>query len=82
MDASLSFTHLDINTDSIQADMISFSGHKIHGPKGIGALYVRKGVEVKKWSHGGYNEFDLRPGTENVPGAVGFGKAVQIAEAV
>ena len=78
-DAQLSFTYLNLDVNAIPADLITLSAHKIHGPKGVGALYVRKGTNIKKMMHGGYHEFDLRSGTENVVGAVGFGKAVQIA---
>lgn len=78
-DAALSFTHLDLGTDDTPVDLITLSSHKIHGPKGIGALYVRKGTRLHKWIHGGYHEFNLRGGTENVAGAVGFGEAVRMA---
>src|SRR3989344_4140167 len=60
------------------ADLISISSHKIHGPKGIGALYVKKGIMLKKLLHGGKHEFNLRPGTENIPSAVGFAKATAL----
>jgi cysteine desulfurase len=78
-DAAQSFTQLDLDVNRIQADLVTLSSHKIHGPKGVGALYVRKGTKLKKITHGGYSEFDLRPGTENVAGVVGFGKAVELA---
>lgn len=77
-DASLSFTHMDLDANEVQADLITLSAHKIHGPKGVGALYIRKGTKIQKLQHGGYNEFDLRAGTENVAGIVGFGKAVEL----
>jgi len=80
MDAALSFTQLEIDLASLPVDLMTLSAHKIHGPKGIGALYVRKGTKLKKQVHGGYSEFDMRSGTENVAGAVGFGKAVELAE--
>ena len=79
-DAVLTFPSYSIDLKEIKADMLSMSAHKFHGPKGIGALFIRKGTPVKKILHGGYNEFDFRPGTENIPGAVGFAKAVEIAE--
>ena len=79
-DAVLTFPSYSIDLKDIEADMLSMSAHKFHGPKGIGALFIRKGTPVKKIFHGGYNEFDIRPGTENIPGAVGFAKAVEIAE--
>ena len=78
-DACLSFTHLDIDLERLQADLVSVSAHKIHGPKGVGALFIRKGTPIIKTVHGGYHEFDLRAGTENVAGIVGFGKAVELA---
>jgi len=78
-DAVLTFTNIDIDLKKIPADLLSISAHKIHGPKGIGALFVRKGTNLKKIFHGGYSEFDMRPGTENVAGAVGFAKAVELA---
>ncbi len=80
VDAALSFTQLDLNVDQIHADLVTLSAHKIHGPKGVGALYIRKGTPIKKMMHGGYSEFDLRSGTENVAGAVGFGRAVELAQ--
>ena len=78
-DASLSFTQLDLNMQKLHADLLTMSSHKIHGPKGVGALFVRKGTKLQKQLHGGYSEFDLRSGTENVAGIVGFGKAVELA---
>ena len=79
-DASLSFTHIDVDLKRTPVDLLTVSAHKIHGPKGVGALFVRQGTALKKWSHGGYNEFDLRGGTENVAGIVGFGKAVELSK--
>jgi cysteine desulfurase len=78
-DAALSFTHEIVDLKKIPADLLTVSAHKIHGPKGVGALFVRQGTALKKWNHGGYNEFDLRGGTENISGIVGFGKAVEIS---
>jgi hypothetical protein len=60
-------------------DMLSASGHKIHGPKGVGAMYIRKGVKILSYIHGGAQERRRRAGTHNVPGIVGMGKAVDIA---
>ncbi|MCJ7812882.1 cysteine desulfurase [bacterium] len=80
VDAALSFTQLDLDVDQIHADLVTLSAHKIHGPKGVGALYIRKGTRIKKMVHGGYSEFDLRSGTENVAGVVGFGQAVKLAQ--
>ena len=62
-------------------DMLSASGHKLNGPKGIGFLYIRKGLKLRSLIHGGGQERKRRAGTENVPGIVGFGKAVEIAMA-
>jgi len=78
-DASQSFTFLELDLSRLPADLVTLSAHKIHGPRGVGALYVRQGTPIKKQLHGGYSEFDLRPGTENVAGAVGFGKAVELS---
>ncbi|MAG50781.1 cysteine desulfurase NifS [archaeon] len=77
-DAVQSFTKVEIDVKKINVDLISFSSHKIHGPKGVGALYVKKGTEIKKLIHGGHQEFDLRAGTENIPGIVGFAEAVRL----
>ena len=81
LDACRSFTVLDLDLSMLQADLVSFTSHLIHGPKGVGALYVRPNTRLQKWAHGGYHEFDRRAGTENVPGAVGFAKAVELATA-
>ncbi|MBE0479160.1 aminotransferase class V-fold PLP-dependent enzyme, partial [Candidatus Aerophobetes bacterium] len=59
-------------------DLMSMTAHKVYGPKGAGALFLRKGVKVEKIMDGGFHEFDLRAGTENVPGIAGFGKAIEI----
>ena len=60
-------------------DRVTLNAHKIHGPKGVGALYIKKGTKITPLSHGGGHEFGKRSGTENVPGIVGFAKAVQLA---
>ncbi|MAG20144.1 cysteine desulfurase NifS [archaeon] len=78
-DAVQSFTKEDINTKKINIDLISISAHKIHGPKGIGALYVKNKTKLKKQILGGKHEYNLRAGTENVSSAVGFAKAVQVS---
>jgi len=78
-DAVQTFSHIPIQVDEIHADLLSFSGHKFYGPKGVGGLYVRKGTAIAPHLHGGYQEFRLRAGTENVAGIVGVGKAVQLA---
>ena len=67
--------------DELNIDMMSSSGHKLNGPKGIGFLYIRKGVKIRSFVHGGAQERKRRAGTENVPGIVGFGKAVELAMA-
>ncbi|MFH1668549.1 MAG: cysteine desulfurase family protein [Candidatus Woesearchaeota archaeon] len=82
IDAVQSFTKVTIDVSKINVDLISISAHKIHGPKGVGALYVRKGTKLKPLMQGGGHEFRKRPGTENVPGIVGFAKAAQIAAIV
>jgi cysteine desulfurase len=78
-DAVQSFTKVPINVKKTNVDLISMSSHKIHGPKGVGALYVRKGTKIKKLADGGGHEFKLRAGTENVPGIIGFAKAVKLS---
>ncbi len=79
-DAVQTFGHLPINVDELNVDLLSISSHKIYGPKGIGALYIRKGARVTSFMHGGEQERKRRASTENVPAIVGFGKAVEIAE--
>ena len=77
-DAVQSFTKVPIDTKRINVDLISLSSHKIHGPKGVGALFIRKGTNINQVAHGGSHEFKLRAGTENVPGIIGFAKAVRL----
>ncbi len=77
-DATHSFLRVPLDVREVPVDLITVSAHTIHGPKGIGGLYVRKGTPIRKWMDGGYQEFDLRPGVENIPGAVGFAKAVEL----
>jgi cysteine desulfurase len=80
-DATHTFTRVPLNVKRIPADLITVSGHTIHGPKGIGGLYIRQGTRIAKWIDGGFQEFDLRAGLENIPGAVGFAKAVELITA-
>ena len=78
-DAVQAYGHVPINVDEYQIDMMSASGHKLNGPKGIGFLYIRTGVKIRSFIHGGAQERKRRAGTENVPAIVGFGKAAQMA---
>jgi len=78
-DAVQAFGQVPINVDELNIDMLSGSGHKLNGPKGIGFLYIRKGVKIRSFVHGGAQERKRRAGTENVPGIVGFGKAAELA---
>ena len=78
-DAVQAYGQLPINVDELHIDMLSSSGHKLNGPKGIGFLYIRTGVKIRSFVHGGAQERKRRAGTENVPGIVGYGKAAEIA---
>ncbi len=78
-DAVQAFGQVPINVDELHIDMLSSSAHKLHGPKGIGFLYIRKGVKIQSFIHGGAQERKRRAGTENIPAIVGFGKAAQLA---
>lgn len=78
-DAVQGFAKMDLDVQVMGIDMLSVSAHKFHGPKGVGALYVRDGVHLKPIFYGGGQEANLRPATENVPGIVGMGKAVELA---
>jgi cysteine desulfurase len=77
-DATHSFLRVPLDVREIPVDLVTVSAHTIHGPKGIGGLYVRDGTPIRKWMDGGFQEFDMRPGVENIPGAVGFAKAVEL----
>jgi len=77
-DATHTFTRVPLDTKKIAVDLVSVSAHTIHGPKGIGGLYIRKGTKIAKWMDGGFQEFNLRGGMENIPGAVGFARAVEL----
>jgi cysteine desulfurase len=79
-DAVQTFGKIPIKVDAMHIDMLSASAHKLHGPKGVGCLYVRKGIKLVPLAHGGGHERGLRSGTENVPGIVGFGEAAAIAK--
>ncbi len=78
-DAVQAYGQLPIDVEELKIDMLSASGHKLNGPKGIGFLYIRKGIKIRNLIHGGGQERARRAGTENVPGIVGLGKAVEIA---
>ena len=80
-DAVQAFGQVPINVDELGIDMLSSSGHKLNGPKGIGFLYIRKGVKIRSFVHGGAQERKRRAGTENVPGIVGIGTAAKRAAA-
>ncbi len=77
-DACQSFTKTELNVKKQNVDLITINSHKIHGPKGIGALYIRKGTNIRAWQHGGEHEYGLRSGTENIHGIVGFAEAVKL----
>ena len=78
-DAVQAFGQVPINVDELNIDMLSSSGHKLNGPKGIGFLYIRKGIKIRSFVHGGAQERKRRAGTENIPGIVGYGAAVERA---
>ncbi|MFQ5663475.1 MAG: aminotransferase class V-fold PLP-dependent enzyme, partial [Terriglobia bacterium] len=79
-DAVQAASKIPMDVEALGVDLLTLSGHKFHGPKGIGALYVRKGVELESLVHGGQQEHGLRAGTENVPAIVGMGKAAELAQ--
>ena len=81
VDAVQALGTLPIDVEKMKIDMLSMSAHKLYGPKGVGALYVRKGIRIPSFIHGGAQESKRRAGTENVAGIVGFGKAVELAVA-
>ncbi|PIN86138.1 cysteine desulfurase NifS [Candidatus Woesearchaeota archaeon CG10_big_fil_rev_8_21_14_0_10_44_13] len=80
IDACQSYTKTEIDVRKHNLDLVTINSHKIHGPKGVGALYIRKGINITPLAHGGGHEQNLRSGTENVPSIVGFAKAVRIAD--
>jgi len=77
-DAVQSFGKLELEADKLGVDLLSVSSHKIYGPKGVGALYVRRGTNVRPFIHGGHQERGMRAGTENTAGIIGFGEAARI----
>ncbi|VAX16363.1 Cysteine desulfurase, partial [hydrothermal vent metagenome] len=77
-DAVQSFLKIPVNVDDLSVDLLSLSGHKVNGPKGVGALYIRKGTAMRPLAHGGHHERGMRGGTENVAGIIGFAKTVEI----
>ena len=79
-DAVQALGKIDISVKDLNVDLLSISSHKIYGPKGVGALYVKKGVKLIPLHHGGGQERNMRAGTENVPGIVGFGEACRISK--
>jgi len=78
-DACQSFTKVPIDVKKMNLDLVTLNSHKIHGPKGVGALYIREGIKINPLFHGGGHEKNLRSGTENVSGVVGFAKAVEVS---
>lgn len=78
-DAVQAYGQMPIDVEDMNIDMLSASGHKLNGPKGVGFLYIRKGIKIRNLIHGGGQERARRAGTENVPGIVGLGKAVEVA---
>jgi len=79
-DAVQSFGKLPTDVKDLNVDMLSLSGHKIYGPKGVGAIYIRKGVKLSRRTQGGHQEREMRTGTENLPGAIGLSVAAQICQ--
>jgi len=77
-DACQSFTKVPLDVGKHNLDLVTINSHKIYGPKGVGALFVRKGTRIIPWQHGGGHEFSKRSGTENIPGIVGFAKATEV----
>ena len=78
-DACQSYTKVAIDVQEMPVDLLTLNAHKIHGPKGVGAIYVRDGVKIEGWQHGGFHEMGIRAGTENIHGIVGFAEAVKLS---
>jgi len=79
-DACQSFTKVGLNVKKQNLDLVTLNAHKIHGPKGVGVLYIKRGIKITPLAHGGGQEQGLRSGTENISGIVGFAKAVEVAK--
>jgi cysteine desulfurase len=79
-DAVQTTGHVPVDVNKLNVDLLSMSAHKLYGPKGVGALYIRKGTKISSFMHGGSQERGKRASTENVPGIVGFGEAAEIAQ--
>lgn len=79
-DAVQSTGHVPVSVNNLGVDMLSVSAHKLYGPKGIGVLFIRSGIKIEPLIHGGGQEKQMRAGTENVPGIVGFGRAAELAQ--
>jgi len=77
-DAVQAFGKIEVNADKLGVDLLTVSAHKVYGPKGIGALYIRRGTDIRPFLHGGHQERGLRAGTENTSGIIGFGEAARI----
>jgi len=77
-DATHSFARVPLSVKEVPADLVTVSAHTIHGPRGVGGLFIRKKTPIAKWMDGGFQEFDMRAGLENIPAAVGFAKAVEL----
>jgi cysteine desulfurase len=81
-DAVQSVGKIEVNVKNLGVDLLSMSGHKIYGPKGVGVLYIRKGIKITPLIHGGHHEKGRRAGTENVAGIIGFARALELAESM
>jgi cysteine desulfurase len=77
-DATHTFPRVPLSVRDVPVDLVTIAAHTIHGPRGVGGLYIRKGTPVTKWMDGGFQEFDRRAGLENIPAAVGFAKAAEL----